>query len=599
MHRPTNTPLRLSIAVALLLAGVAAGAQPSGDAAPAAVDDNQIARLVEQLGADAFFAREQAQAELAKLGYEAFDALIAAQDHEDIEIASRSKYLTRLIKIEWTREEDPPPLRQLLDNYDQLDQPTRAERLRHLALQTDAPWVAAICRIVRFDRFPLLSKQAAMRLIEQHAVPADAWPQRGEVIVEQLGRSPRPGAEWLRLYVQTQTDPEAALAQWAAAIASEERVLAQYPEESDAAILASLERYRIALLERLGRDDEIDDAIARLIAAEPGDNESLIRLIDWLVERKKWKGLDLVQQRFPGHFKQEPMLAYRLAGARRVQGDSEAADALAAQAQRVNPASSQQHMQLAMWLRERGWNDWTETEFRRLIEIGPPESNDTLTAQFRLADMLHDRMADDAAGDVLEQAIASLDKALPAGRRQEQFKQAFEQAKRFIAARMHYYRACQYQRQNDRAKQAEHLAAGAEQDPTDADILIGLYRLPDQTDEEKTRTERLIAEAAAKFRAQIAQSPGEANGYNQLAWLLSNTDRDQQEALEASLESLKLKPNEPGYLDTLGHCFYALKDYANAVKYQQQAVDGEPGSGQMKRQLELFQQALAESTKQP
>jgi tetratricopeptide (TPR) repeat protein len=76
---------------------------------------------------------------------------------------------------------------------------------------------------------------------------------------------------------------------------------------------------------------------------------------------------------------------------------------------------------------------------------------------------------------------------------------------------------------------------------------------------------------------------------------LSNTDRDLQEALKASQESLRLRPNEPGFLDTLGRCHFALKDYANAVKFQEQAVAGEPHSGTMRRQLEIFRKALADA----
>jgi tetratricopeptide (TPR) repeat protein len=289
------------------------------------------------------------------------------------------------------------------------------------------------------------------------------------------------------------------------------------------------------------------------------------------------------------------MLAYSLAGAKLAREDSEGAEKLASQALALNVGQGHQHLQIAIWLRERGWLDWSERELRRVIEIGPANDNDTLTAQFRLADLLHDRQVDDAAGQVLEQALAGLDKAAKAANREPEFDKALEAAKRWISSRMHYYLACHYQRQNDRAKEAEQLEAGIKDDPTDADILIGLYRLPEQSEAQRAQTKQLIDDAARKFRAQIAQNPGESNGYNQLAWLLSNTDRDLQEALKASQESLRLRPNEPGFLDTLGRCHFALKDYANAVKFQEQAVAGEPHSGTMRRQLEIFRKALADA----
>ena len=104
---------------------------------------------------------------------------------------------------------------------------------------------------------------------------------------------------------------------------------------------------------------------------------------------------------------------------------------------------------------------------------------------------------------------------------------------------------------------------------------------------------RLIKEAGELFRSQISQDPDESTPYNQLAWLISNTEGDQQEALRCSQKSLELKPNEAGYLDTLGRCYFALGDYENAVKTQTRAVELNPFSGLMSKQLELFREALA------
>lgn len=598
--------MRVPLCLALVAGPATLWAQPAAPPpAPAAIDTpavtgEEIARLIGQLGDDRFFVREQAQAKLAKLGHEAFDALVTAQDHEDIEIASRAKYLVRLVQIDWAIDGDPAPLEQLMEGFDQLDVAQRSDRIRQLAATTDPPWVAALCRVVRFERSALLSKQAAVRLIEQSGLPTDAWPARGQWILAQLGPSPRQSAQWVRLYVRSQADPAAVLPEWEKALELEEQTLLQYPEETDNAIVASLLRYQIGLYERLDKSEQIERSIARLVATEPGETGSMVKLIQWLVGRKSWEGLESLRQRFAGRFEQEPLLAYCLAGARRAQGDDAAAEKLAAAAKTLNPADAHQHLQLAVWLREQGWTDWAEQELRLVIEIGPAEGNDTLTAQYRLADLLHDRLADEEAGKVLQEAIAALDKAAQAaGNRQPQFREIVEESRRVISSRMHYYLACHHQQQRDRAKEAEQLLAGILNDPLDADILIALYRLPDQTDQERAQTQARIDEAVARYKVRIAENQDDPNAHNQLAWLLSNTDREQELALKASLESLRLKPGEPGYLDTLGRCYFALKDYANAVKYQQQAVAGEPHSGQMRRQLELFQKALADSQSAP
>src|SRR3972149_5782572 len=58
----------------------------------------QIAKLIDQLGDKDYFVRQRAQDELSRLGFEAFDALMAATTNDDLEIASRAKYLLRLMR---------------------------------------------------------------------------------------------------------------------------------------------------------------------------------------------------------------------------------------------------------------------------------------------------------------------------------------------------------------------------------------------------------------------------------------------------------------------------------------------------------------------
>jgi tetratricopeptide (TPR) repeat protein len=74
---------------------------------------------------------------------------------------------------------------------------------------------------------------------------------------------------------------------------------------------------------------------------------------------------------------------------------------------------------------------------------------------------------------------------------------------------------------------------------------------------------------------------------------VGNTIGDYDEAVKLSHLSLEMVPSSAGYLDTLGRCYYTKGDFENAVKYQTEAVKFSPYSGQIRRQLELFQKALA------
>ena len=84
-----------------------------------------------------------------------------------------------------------------------------------------------------------------------------------------------------------------------------------------------------------------------------------------------------------------------------------------------------------------------------------------------------------------------------------------------------------------------------------------------------------------------------ASTYNQLAWLIGNTQGDYEAAVRYSHKSLDIRPQTAGYLDTLGRCYFAIKDYENAVKYQRRAAKLEPYSEQIRRQLTEFEQILS------
>jgi tetratricopeptide (TPR) repeat protein len=158
---------------------------------------------------------------------------------------------------------------------------------------------------------------------------------------------------------------------------------------------------------------------------------------------------------------------------------------------------------------------------------------------------------------------------------------------------MLYFFALHHASANDTTKYLESLDQAIAADPTDADVLIALYRLPNADAARRQKTLALIRAATEVFRKQIVAEPDDATGYNQLAWLVSNTEGDQDEALRSSLRSLELLPGAAGYMDTLGRCYYAQGDYEKAVYHQTRAVEIEQHSSQMKRQLELFREALA------
>jgi tetratricopeptide (TPR) repeat protein len=182
-------------------------------------------------------------------------------------------------------------------------------------------------------------------------------------------------------------------------------------------------------------------------------------------------------------------------------------------------------------------------------------------------------------------------------------------------SRMHYFYALDLMEKGKMEEARKHLDEGAVADPTDADVLIALYRWPIQTPEQQAAIRKLIATTTENFEKEMESHKGGDGGgdpfgsekqeyataCNQYAWLVSNTFGDFDKAIRASHKSVEvrqeLKREVGAYYDTLGRCYFAKQDFDNAIKYQTLALKLDPHSGQMKRQLALFQKAKAEKGK--
>jgi tetratricopeptide (TPR) repeat protein len=585
---------------------------PVGAAEDSPPEDVQarILELIEQLGDEEYSIRQQAQDELARLGLDAFDALYRAQRHEDIEIAMRAQYLVRTIQIQWTREEDPIEVKRVLRHYDEQGATERVSRMQRLSSLPQGQGTEALCRLVRFETSNVLSKRAALLILQQSPPEqAEGRITLARLIERSVGSSQRPAADWLRAYAEFLADPGASVDRWDELVRREEDVFRQSPDHTRHEVVRDLMRWQVEMLSRLGRDADAVAVMKRTVELRNGSREDLLELVDWLIARQAWVVIDEVAQKYQDQFDSDPSLLYRWAEAQRKQGDEERADETA---QRASEREPEDRIVLALELQGRGLFDWSEREYRHLIQNKPEGSLLNIEARRRLAELLHDQEQDLQAAEMLQPAVHLIQTdAAVLGRLQERGPEG-------IVSRMHLFYALHFERIGQRDKQVEHLSLGIKSDPTDADVLIAMYRVPDQDATWQKDVELRIAEAAEKLRGtigqlcQVLESLEQSEGgseqqatlrrylattYNQLAWLISNTQGDFHEALRSSHESLKLRPGDAGLLDTLARCYYALGDYENAVKYQSSAAKLEPYSRQIARQLQQFEQALAQKKK--
>ncbi len=589
LHKAVSRPIaRFALILAMLT--IAAGGLPADDK-PAKLDQ-KIDRLIEQLGNADYHVRQQAHDELAKLGFEAFDALTVAQTHEDLEIAARAKYLLRLMRVQWTIESDPPEVKKCLEKYEFRDTGGRLLQMRKLAALPDGMGTPALCRLVRFELSAVLSKYAAIQILGQQ--PPDAPPEAelAAALKKNLGHSRQPGAQWLFACLKFRDDPEKALAAWSKLVEEEQATLHRSAEQSRGEIVAALIRYQINWLSKLGRKDESLTAMRKLIDLERGDPESLAELVKWLVEEKAWGLVSEVATRFASRFARDPKLLYTLAQAYKVQGKDVLAEETARQALGLHPGPRAEqlvaHLMTAYNLRQQGLFQWAEQEYRHVIATGAAGHNYTVTAHYGLSEMFHDQGKDLPAAQVLDEAVQNFEKNKIVK------KEYAGRTLNEVRSRMDFFFACHWGEKGNRARQREHLDKALETEPGDIDVLIACYRLPDPTPEYRKKILDLINKAAAAQRAQIAGNPDESTSYNQFAWLIANTEGDFDQALAYSKKSIELKPDYGGYYDTLAHCYFAKGDYAGAVKNQVKAAEMDPHSGQILRQLEFFRKTLKE-----
>lgn len=252
---------RMMLALGLLIGGLAswaAGGEGKAPAPPPKADkpakpnekglskggpaptEQRIQELIKQLGHDDYAVRQRAQEELSKFGFDAYDQLSAATNDPDLEIANRARYLLRLVRVQWTSENDPPAVKTILQDYEIQSTLVRARKIIMLTRLLKGAGMPAACRLVRFEKMALLSKLTAVEMMRREPAEAAARAQRHAVLRQHLAKSPQPAAVWLATYMRLREDPAAVLPEWTRLIEAEEALLRRSPDQSLPDFVAAL-----------------------------------------------------------------------------------------------------------------------------------------------------------------------------------------------------------------------------------------------------------------------------------------------------------------------------------------------------------------------
>jgi tetratricopeptide (TPR) repeat protein len=606
MGEPKMIRFLLILLGASLLPAAAHAARDDADDGQSA--PSEIQQLIAELGSDEDPVRRRAEEQLIRLGPEAFDELKAAEDHDDDEIAERVRYIIQQMRIPWTGPDDPPEVRRLLTRFADLSVAERADRIAELAALPDAAGLGPLCRVARYDHSPLAARRAAMAMLKLD-LSAEVRKAASATCLEELGASDRPPAHWIRLYLEELADPQGTIAAWAEAAAAEAALFQATPGDTDFYTVRDLLIRHMERCNELEMGDELSAALIAVVELTVDEDHPEMLVdgmawgLNWVIKHEAWGALAPFENRFKDAFAQNRKALYYLAAAIRRSGGAGRANVLAKKAFELEADDEDERVALAGEIASLGCVDWAEMEYRRSIEEYPLIDMRSMEARSDLAVWLHDREEYQAAADLLGEFCDAIDADAPAKQRLvEDLNDDGSSGRELlagIAARREFYLACVAETQQDYDQQRAHLEVAAANYDKDPDILIAMYRVPGSDEDFQRRTRVRIRRAGQYVQTLIDEYPEIPTFYNQWAWLVANTEGDQELAVEYSKKSLELSPEEPSYLDTLGRCYYAVGDLENAVKFQRQAVALAPHYRVMQRQLELFEAALAAHEAQP
>ncbi len=117
-----------------------------------------------------------------------------------------------------------------------------------------------------------------------------------------------------------------------------------------------------------------------------------------------------------------------------------------------------------------------------------------------------------------------------------------------------------------------------------ADFVAALARADREAD--AARAQQIVAARLAD--AAAASGDGSATLLNTLAWFLARTRTDLDRALEAARRATEIAPRHAGFADTLAEVLFQMGDRESAVAEARRALDLQPESAYLKRQLERF-----------
>lgn len=574
-----------------------------------AAEEADVAALVEQLGHPEYAQRVDAQRRLETVGLDAFDALRAAQDDPDPEVASASRRLLAEAASSWGEPTDPPLVRRWLEAYDAQLAGRDLDIVAALAEMPIGMAAPALVRVARFAPSEEAAAEAARALLasSQRVVPArHSEPVAASIaaLTAKHGPGSRPSAMWLALFAdELLNEPQPA--RWRVFAEGERAKLAGKGELPEA-VVATLHWCWLRSALAAGDDAEAaaaGDALVKL--DDDGANVRLVRALRWGAEAQRFGAVDALIDRHAERLATKRGLYVRALAAS-LRGEADEAERLAAEglaadepdAGSVDGVPIGPGVVVASELVEWGRPEWAIAEYRAAPATDDLLDGEAAVATWRLANLLFDSERYAEAATSLSPLVAKLESSRQTRNAYDNLPQVqrtppLAASSGELIARQKFSEALAARDSGDRNAELAALRRAIAAEPRDADVLIAMHRVVDAPEPFVTETRRRIDERRRDFEREVWENPDQADVYNQWAWLVANTYGDFDKAVRYSQRSLEIAPETAGYLDTLGRCLFAAGRLEEAVETQRRAVELEPQMLVLRRQLVEFEAALA------
>ena len=582
-----------------------------------------VSQLIKQLASESYATRSRARDRLRRLGLEAFDELEVASKSEDIEIAASARYLISSLLVSWSKESDPAEVRDALNEYGAQDASERASRIQLLAELSDRKGLAALVRLARFETLPGLRRKAALLLMQQTMSESKEVRQRhAQTILDQMSDSERQASQWLKAYADDLLSGDYSAERWDELVTAQRRQIDAVTDQT-ATRESVLELVRVCA-QRAAQHGHRDEALR--LATEnldliPPTTRDLVNGSSWAIDNRLHEFVLTLREKHRRMFDQHAMLLYTSAEARKMTGDVDGAEELAAQAIRIRPFPeteeekeklstialeeiAQAHRGVGLDLQAKGLFQWAEREYRLIIEELEITQTASTSARSHLADMLAELERHEEVIEVLEPLIERAENDNAFNNRMKFNLYSIE----FFRSQVEHHRGLMLLEKGKADEAKQYLLKAFRMNPDNIDILIRMYRTDGDLEWKNTVRQLLsvatrdaesgIRSAETGFQQQIRGLNNDrvlAKRLNQYAWLISNTEGDYRRALRESLRSLKLQPNNAAQLDTCARCYMALGRFDDAARMQRQALRLEPYSPPMVRQMAEIEKELAKS----